>query len=117
MNVSLSPGLLVDFTIAGLVFLYFLPSIVAAWRLHRHKGAIFVLNLLLGLTVLGWVGALVWACMNCQPLFFTETEIDAVQPTETDRVTFASMAPSRRQRRVPAALSPAQRRTLVEIER
>lgn len=41
------------------VFIYFLPSVVA-WD-KRNRGAIFMLNLLLGWTVLGWVGALVWA--------------------------------------------------------
>ena len=31
---------------------------------QRARGAIFVLNLLLGWTLFGWVAALVWACMN-----------------------------------------------------
>ncbi|MDR3402843.1 MAG: superinfection immunity protein [Chthoniobacter sp.] len=42
------------------IFLYFLPSIIG-----RHKTnafAIFVLNLFLGWTFVGWVVALVWAC-------------------------------------------------------
>jgi Superinfection immunity protein len=41
---------------------YFLPAIVAAMRRHHNSVAIFVLNLLLGWTLIGWVGALVWAC-------------------------------------------------------
>lgn len=41
--------------------LYFLPAIVAAGRGHNSGGAIFLLNLLLGWTVLGWIIALVWA--------------------------------------------------------
>jgi T4 superinfection immunity protein/SH3 domain-containing protein len=44
-----------------LIALYFLPTIVAAAGSKRKTGAIFVLNLLLGWTLLGWVGALVWA--------------------------------------------------------
>lgn len=41
--------------------IYLLPTSVAAVRQHRHLGAVFVLNLFLGWTLLGWVGALVWA--------------------------------------------------------
>jgi Superinfection immunity protein len=40
---------------------YLLPTLVAAWRSHHQTAAIFVLNLLLGWTVLGWIIALVWA--------------------------------------------------------
>jgi hypothetical protein len=39
--------------------LYFLPSIVGGNK--QNSGAIFVLNLFLGWTMLGWVIALVWA--------------------------------------------------------
>jgi hypothetical protein len=44
----------------GLV-LYFLPSILAVARSKRDTTAIFVLNLLLGWTAIGWVIALIWA--------------------------------------------------------
>ena len=40
--------------------LYFIPSLVAGGG-HRNFMAISMLNLLLGWTLLGWVGALVWA--------------------------------------------------------
>jgi hypothetical protein len=40
---------------------YFIPALIAAIR-HRQTLAIFVLNLFLGWTIVGWVGALVWAC-------------------------------------------------------
>ena len=40
---------------------YMLPAMVAAGRHHRSGTAIAVLNVLLGWTLLGWVGALVWA--------------------------------------------------------
>ncbi len=45
--------------IALLVLVYFLPAIVASGK--KNSGAIFVLNLLLGWTFVGWVIALVWA--------------------------------------------------------
>ena len=44
-----------------LLLLYLLPTIIAAHYKRRQKNAIFILNLLLGWTVLGWIGALVWA--------------------------------------------------------
>lgn len=42
------------------VVLYFLPAIIG--RNKRSSGAIFVLNLLAGWSVIGWIVALVWAC-------------------------------------------------------
>lgn len=44
-----------------LLLLYFLPAYIARRRRHRNGPAIFVLNLFLGWTFLGWVLALVWA--------------------------------------------------------
>jgi hypothetical protein len=41
--------------------LYALPSILAWHRRHPGRIAITALNLLLGWTLLGWVGALGWA--------------------------------------------------------
>jgi Superinfection immunity protein len=50
------------FPIFGFGFLfYFLPSIIAAARSKRDLASIFVLNLLLGWTAIGWVIALIWA--------------------------------------------------------
>ena len=43
---------------------YFLPAIVAHARRHRQVPAIFVLNLLLGWSVFGWIGALIWAVVR-----------------------------------------------------
>jgi hypothetical protein len=42
-------------------FFYFLPALVASHRKNPNATAIFVLNLLLGWSVIGWVVALVWA--------------------------------------------------------
>lgn len=47
-----------------LLTLYFIPAIVATARKHKQAGAITVLNFFLGWTIVGWVGALVWACTN-----------------------------------------------------
>ncbi|MEY5098743.1 MAG: hypothetical protein RJA36_1462 [Pseudomonadota bacterium] len=45
----------------GIPLIYFLPSIVARLRDHRQMPAIFLLNLFLGWTGLGWIAALVWS--------------------------------------------------------
>jgi len=53
------------FPFFGFSFLmYFLPSIVALARSKRDLLAIFLLNLFLGWSVIGWVVALVWAAKN-----------------------------------------------------
>jgi Superinfection immunity protein len=47
--------------LALLLAVYFLPALIARDRKHHNAAAIFVLNLLLGWTLLGWVAALIWA--------------------------------------------------------
>ncbi|HEX3660500.1 MAG TPA: superinfection immunity protein [Acidobacteriaceae bacterium] len=51
---------------AGLigVGLYFLPSLIAMARRTHNATGIFVLNLLLGWTVIGWVVALLMAIFS-----------------------------------------------------
>ena len=44
--------------------LYFLPTLIAFLRQHKNKPAIFLLNLFLGWTVLGWVVSLVWSVIR-----------------------------------------------------
>ncbi|MEO5829365.1 MAG: superinfection immunity protein [Rhodanobacter sp.] len=43
-------------------FVYFLPAFIASGK--QNSGAIFTLNLLLGWSVIGWVGALLWAMVS-----------------------------------------------------
>ena len=43
--------------------IYFLPSLVAWVRHHHAVLPVFLTNLFLGWTFLGWVGALVWSTM------------------------------------------------------
>ena len=45
-----------------LALAHFLPTIIALARSHHNGFAIFLTNLLLGWTVVGWVVALIWAC-------------------------------------------------------
>ena len=40
---------------------YFIPTMVAIGHKKRNTDSIFVLNIFLGWTLIGWVVALVWA--------------------------------------------------------
>lgn len=43
---------------------YFIPTIIARQRKHQNFLGILVVNFFLGWTLLGWVGALVWALVK-----------------------------------------------------
>jgi hypothetical protein len=60
-DTSAVPGILL---LLGVALVYFFPTLVARASHHHNVGAIFVLNLFLGWTFLGWVIALVWAFMK-----------------------------------------------------
>ena len=47
-----------------ILLIYFLPSVVAGFRKHSCRWAIFFLNLFMGFTGFGWVAAFVWAFIN-----------------------------------------------------
>jgi len=56
---------LLEILLVVLIFtVYFLPTLIAFLRQHKNKLAIFLLNLLLGWTVLGWVVSLVWSVIK-----------------------------------------------------
>jgi hypothetical protein len=48
-------------TIIIILLVYFLPAIVVYGDKKKNAPAIFILNLFLGWTFIGWVIALVWA--------------------------------------------------------
>ena len=41
---------------------YFLPTVIALARGHHNGFAIFLTNLLLAWTFIGWLVALIWSC-------------------------------------------------------
>jgi hypothetical protein len=47
--------------LTALAVLHFAPTFIAVSRKHPRRIAIFVINLLFGWTILGWIVALVWA--------------------------------------------------------
>jgi uncharacterized membrane protein len=57
-------GLMELIILLFLIPLYFLPLIIAVARHHSNVLGIFLLNLFLGWTFLGWIGALVWSVLN-----------------------------------------------------
>ena len=54
-------GIVLYLIVAIVMGLYFLPSITAWMRGHHSKWAIIALNFLLGWTIIGWIGALIWS--------------------------------------------------------
>jgi len=56
---------LFEIMLVVLIFiLYFLPFLIVSFRQHKNILAIFLLNLALGWTFLGWIAALIWAVMR-----------------------------------------------------
>lgn len=47
---------------AVITFGYMAPATVAICRRHENTAAIVVLNIFGGITMVGWIIALVWAC-------------------------------------------------------
>ena len=47
----------------GVLGLYFVPTVIAVSNRHPRRVPIVVLNVLAGVTVVGWIAALIWALM------------------------------------------------------
>lgn len=61
-------GIVIAIVIMAIAFaIYFLPTFIAFNRRHHNRLAIFGLNLLLGWTFFGWVGAFIWALTAVRP--------------------------------------------------
>lgn len=64
-----------------ILFVYFIPTIAAIKNNHRNIGGIFVLNLFLGWTLLGWVIALVIAIWKEKQTLFVPADNVALTTT------------------------------------
>lgn len=53
-------GAVILATMFGL-FIYLLPAFIAYQRWHSSRAAILILNVFLGWSVIGWLGALIWS--------------------------------------------------------
>lgn len=60
---SFPVALWVFLLVVGL-FIFLLPTLVALWVRHTQRVFIILLNLLLGWTAVGWIGAMVWAFID-----------------------------------------------------
>ena len=47
--------------LVAVLYVHFLPTIIAYRRRHPSRTAILLLNLIFGWTLIGWVVALLWA--------------------------------------------------------
>jgi len=63
-----------------IVLIYFLPTIVALARGHLSALAIFLLDLFLGWTLIGWLAALIWSCTGNTASNFYRLQANAVGP-------------------------------------
>lgn len=65
---------------------YFLPTFIAARRKHHNATGIFVLDLFLGWTGIGWLAALIWSVSAVrepqQPVTVVTGEADKYQKLE-----------------------------------
>ena len=64
------------------IVFYLLPSVIARARQHKNILPIFVLNLLLGWTFLGWVVALVWS-------FTAQEDKKLIYKSEGDNIDYS----------------------------
>jgi hypothetical protein len=68
--------------IAIAVAVYFIPNWIASARKHPSANSIFVTNLLLGWTGLGWIAALIWSFTSFTQV--AHAEVHASEPAVTD---------------------------------
>jgi len=62
-------GILSVISLLVIGFIYFIPSIIAQKRQHHNRNAIFVLNLFLGWSLIGWAISLSWALTRVESKF------------------------------------------------
>jgi Superinfection immunity protein len=76
----MAPALLFMFAL-----LYLLPTVVALLRGIKTPQGPILLNILLGWTGLGWIGALIWpACRNARSITFLITAESSIISARTD---------------------------------
>lgn len=74
------PGLII---LAAALIVYFMPWCFAVVREHPRHLLIGLLNLLLGWTLIGWIGAFLWAAGKVQGPVEHEEELESGSPEES----------------------------------
>lgn len=65
------------FLLFTIVFLlYFFPTIIAYSRGHRNATGLMWVNLFLGWSVIGWIGALIWSVQIAKSEKVTEVKVE-----------------------------------------
>lgn len=54
------------------LFFYFIPSLLAISK--KQAGSVFLINLFLGWSLIGWIVALVWALKDDRPIVIQSNE-------------------------------------------
>jgi RsiW-degrading membrane proteinase PrsW (M82 family) len=67
-NLPLSQVIVLVIALFCVLAFYFLPTIIAIKRKSPHTTAVVILNFFLGVTLLGWIIALVLASKQPQPI-------------------------------------------------
>ena len=80
------PIVLIILLLAAALIVYFIPCWVANARQHHNANAIFITNLFLGWTFLGWVAALIWAFTEVK----TKMPVYIVSHSETKECPFCA---------------------------
>lgn len=63
-NLASAGGVLL---LIGGVILYFAPGIVASISRGENQAAVWLITIFAGWTVVGWIAALAWACIDKSP--------------------------------------------------
>lgn len=64
-----TPVVVIAWVTTALTGLYMLPWAIAASRGKSNQWSVFLVDLLLGWTLIGWIVALVMACTSHQPMY------------------------------------------------
>lgn len=70
---------------AASFFLYILPMMIAFHRHHENYTVIFLVNLLLGWTVIAWVVCLIWSFIG-KPKFYGNIESSVVHQSRYEEL-------------------------------
>ncbi|EIW8657862.1 superinfection immunity protein [Klebsiella pneumoniae] len=77
------------------IIIYVLPGVIASSREHKNSTAIWVLNIVLGWSFLGWIAALVWSftspgVVKIEPQAFGVESIDAGSVDDTKKCPYCA---------------------------